>query len=107
MQCGCYTASMAVNPRPKSKPKTRRTTLTLPEASLLRAERIARARHLNLSTVVAESMAEGLAIFEQASRGDEIVEAYKRAFQHLTAEEQQLVDGVVLEPAAGKGARAR
>lgn len=98
---------MAANARPKSRQKTRRTTLTLPEASLVRAERIARARHLNLSTVVAESLAEGLAFFEQASRGDEILEAYKRAFQHLTEEEQQLVDGVVLERVARKGARAR
>jgi hypothetical protein len=98
---------MAVNSRSRPRPKTRRTTLTLPEASLVRAERIARTRHVNLSTVVAESLAEGLAVFERTTRSDEILEAYKRSFSSLTEEEQELVDGIVLEPVASQGVRSR
>jgi post-segregation antitoxin (ccd killing protein) len=42
------------------QPQQRRTTLTLPVASLPEAERIARARNLNLSAVIAEALNAGL-----------------------------------------------
>ena len=43
-----------------TKTAKRRMTLTLPERDVMHAERIARARKVDLSTVVAEALAEGL-----------------------------------------------
>lgn len=97
---------MAHSPRKAVSPKTRRTTLTLPAASLARAERIARARHVNVSAVIAESMEEGLAIIERERRSQEVLDAYRRAFGSLREEERELVDGIVVD-SARKAPRTR
>lgn len=84
---------------------TRRTTLTLPDEALHHAERIARARHVNLSTVVAEALSEGLKLQAQAERARQILGAYRKAFTGFSAEELLLLDGVVLDRARPRGKR--
>jgi hypothetical protein len=63
-----------------AKAGKRRTTLTLPTDTLVYAERIARARKVNLSTVVAEALNEGLRIQKPADRSEEVLSSYRRAF---------------------------
>lgn len=83
-------------------PKKRRTTLTLPVDSLTHAERIARARKVNLSTVISEVLAEGLRVHTAVERSDQVLNAYKSAFSEFTDEEMAILDGTILEPAAGR-----
>jgi hypothetical protein len=83
-----------------ANPAKRRTTLTLPADSLLRAERIARAKRVNLSTVISEALSDGLRIHAAVERSDEVLSAYKRAFTGFSDEETLVLDGVVLEPPA-------
>jgi hypothetical protein len=77
----------------------RRTTLTLPADSLVRAERTARARKVNLSTVVAEALSDGLRAHTAAERSEEVLSAYKRAFTGFSPAEMAVLDGILLEPA--------
>jgi hypothetical protein len=81
-------------------PVKRRTTLTLPADSLLQAERIARAKRVNLSTVISEALSDGLRMHAAAERCDEVLSAYKRAFTDFSDEEISVLDGVLLEPPA-------
>ena len=76
----------------------RRTTLTLPADSLLQAERIARAKRVNLSTVISEALSDGLRIRAAAERSEGVLSAYKRAFQGFSDEEMLVLDGILLEP---------
>lgn len=76
---------------------SRRTTLTLPSASLDFAEQIARERHLNLSAVVGEALQRGLREEELTKRSEAIMDAYKNAFAGFSDLELLLLDGVVLE----------
>ena len=87
--------------RPHLSPplKKRRTTLTLPADSLAEAQRIARKRKLNLSTVMAEALAEGLRLQAVAERSEEVLEGYKKAFSGFSDEEISILDGVILESA--------
>jgi len=50
-------ASMSQKKQAAPYPRKRRTTLTLPSDSLIEAQRIARTRNMNLSTVVWEAFA--------------------------------------------------
>ena len=59
---------------------TRRTTLTLPADALTQAQRIASARKVNLSTVIAEALHEGLRLQTATERSEEVLSAYKKAF---------------------------
>lgn len=77
----------------------RRTTLTLPSASLEQAERIARAKKVNLSTVISEALSEGLRTHAARERSEQVLNAYKKAFKGFSDEELLVLDGVVLEPA--------
>ncbi len=77
--------------------KSRRTTLTLPARCLEIAERIARERHLNLSSVVGEALQRGLREEEQAQRSEAILHAYSNAFAGFSADELLLLDGIVSE----------
>ena len=86
--------------RHTAPPKKRRTTLTLPSDSLAQAARVARARNVNLSTVVSEALAEGLRVYRQAERSAEVLSAYKKAFSGFSPEEMSILDGVILGPAA-------
>lgn len=76
----------------------RRTTLTLPESSLAQAERIARARKVNLSTVISEALSDGLRTHAAVERSEQVLSAYKKAFKGFSEEELLVLDGVVLEP---------
>lgn len=82
--------------------KSRRTTLTLPEACLEIAERIARERHLNLSAVVGEALQRGLREEEQAQRSEAILRAYSKAFAGFSADELLLLDSIVSEKLAAE-----
>jgi post-segregation antitoxin (ccd killing protein) len=77
----------------------RRTTLTLPADSLLQAERIARARRVNLSTVIAEALSDGLRTHAAAQRSEEVLNAYKKAFTGFSDLEMLVLDGILLESA--------
>lgn len=76
---------------------TRRTTLTLPESSLREAERIARSRNVNLSTVVAEALGSALEEQRKRQRVDDIMESYRQAFQGLDERELMILDGIIPE----------
>jgi hypothetical protein len=76
----------------------RRTTLTLPADALSQAEKIARSRHVNLSTVIAEGMSQGLRLESGRLRRDSILDNYRKAFAGFSAEELAILDGVILEP---------
>jgi len=84
--------------RSLSKVKKQRTTLTLPSDSLTKAKNIARARGVNLSTVISEALSEGLRIHEVTKRSEEVLNSYRKAFSGFTEVELALLDGVVLEP---------
>lgn len=86
--------------RRSTNPAKRRTTLTLPSDSLLQAERIARAKRVNLSTVIAEALSDGLRMHAATERSDEVLSAYKRAFTGFSDEETLVLDGVLLQPPA-------
>ena len=87
--------------RKLARPTKRRTTLTLPADSLLQAERIARARKINLSTVVSEALTEGLRVHAATERSEQVLNAYKKAFSGFSDEEMAILDGVILESSAG------
>jgi len=72
--------------------------LTLPADSLTQAASIARARKVNLSTVISEALANGLQAYAATERSEEILSAYKKAFSGFSEEELLLLDGVVLDP---------
>jgi hypothetical protein len=84
--------------RQVSSHSKRRTTLTLPADSLTQAASIARARKVNLSTVISEALANGLQAYAATERSEEILSAYKKAFSGFSEEELLLLDGVVLDP---------
>jgi len=80
--------------------KKRRTTLTLPVDSLTQAERIARARKVNLSTVISEAISEGLRVHSALERSEQVFNAYKKAFSGFTDDEMAILEGIILEPAS-------
>jgi post-segregation antitoxin (ccd killing protein) len=81
-----------------SKVKKQRTTLTLPSDSLTKAKNIARARGVNLSTVISEALSEGLRLHDATKRSDEVLNSYRKAFSGFNEVERALLDGIVLEP---------
>ena len=82
----------------QSKTK-RRTTLTLPAAALRHAERLARARNVNLSTVVGEALERELRNHISEARAEDILRANREAFSGFTEEQLMVLDGIILEPA--------
>jgi len=88
---------MARQRQPEGKPAKRRTTLTLPTDSLRQAERIARARHVTLSTVISEALADGLLKQTAAERSKEVLRGYQKAFGAFSDEEVLVLDGILLE----------
>jgi post-segregation antitoxin (ccd killing protein) len=84
----------------QSRSAKRRTTLTLPLDSLSRAQRIARSRNVNLSSVIAEALEEGLRVHAAAQRSEEVLKAYQQAFAGFSKEELMILDGIILEPAS-------
>jgi hypothetical protein len=80
----------------------RRTTLTLPSDSLAAAERIARTRKVNLSTVIAEVINEGLRVRLAAERSGQVLKSYRQAFSRFTDAEMLLLDGVIMDDRADR-----
>jgi hypothetical protein len=74
----------------------RRITLTLPVDSLAHAERIARARKVNLRVVVSDAVSEGLRMHAATERSEQVWNAYKKAFSDFSDEETMVLDGIVL-----------
>ena len=64
---------------------------------MLQAERIARTRNVNLSTVIAEALGEGLRMHTAAERSEEVLNAYKKAFTGFSDAEMLVLDGIWLE----------
>jgi post-segregation antitoxin (ccd killing protein) len=89
---------MSRRPRRTTAVRKSRTTLTLPADSLKEAHRIARSRNVNLSTVIAEALAEGLRLQTAAERSTEVLDGYTKAFAGFTDEEIAVLDGIILEP---------
>ncbi len=85
--------------RSLGKVKKQRTTLTLPSDSLTKAKNIARARGVNLSTVISEALGVGLRSHAATERSEEVLTLYRKAFSGFTDDEMSLLDGIVLEPA--------
>jgi hypothetical protein len=81
------------------KVKKQRTTLTLPSDSLAKAKSIARARRVNLSTVISEVLSEGLQLHAAAERSEEVLALYRKAFSGFKDDDLSILDGVILEPA--------
>jgi len=73
--------------------------LTLPAEALTQAGRIARARGVNLSTVVSEALSEGLKLHAAAERSEQVLAAYKKSFAGFSDDEMSILDGVIMEPA--------
>ena len=73
--------------------------MTLPSDSLTKAKKIARARGINLSTVISEALSVGLRQHEATERSEEVLKAYRKAFSGFTEVERALLDGIVLERA--------
>ena len=69
----------------------------MPADSLLQAERIARASGVNLSTVIADAVSDGLRIRAAAQRSEEVLSAYKQAFTGFSDEEILILNGILLE----------
>ncbi len=72
--------------------------MTLPADSLTEAQRIAHARKVNLSTVIAEALNEGLRVQTAAERAEEMLADYRKAFSGFSDEEMAILDGIILEP---------
>jgi hypothetical protein len=82
-----------------ARPRTRRTTLTLPEALVERAERLARQRRQTLSAAVAGLMEQSLRSYRlEPNGGPNVLESLQKAFAPFSDEEMLLLDGIVMEP---------
>jgi hypothetical protein len=58
------------------------------------------ARQVNLSTVIAEALSDGLWKHAAAERSQEVLSAYKKAFIGFSDEKMLTLDGILLEPAS-------
>ena len=90
---------MTDNPSQPHSAKKRRTTLTLPADFLAKAERMARARKVTLSTVISDVLADGLRLNATASSGSEVLKSYRAAFAGFSDDEMAVLDGVVWDTA--------
>jgi len=86
------------NPQNHSARK-RRTTLTLPADFLAKAERMARARKVTLSTVITDVLADGLRMNASAAASTEVLKSYRAAFAGFSEDEMAVLDGVVWDTA--------
>jgi macrodomain Ter protein organizer (MatP/YcbG family) len=83
---------------PPVHPQTRRTTLTLPEDLVRKAEQLARQRRQTLSASIAELIEQGLRSYRfQQVNNISTLKSLQKAFAHFTEEEMLLLDGIVME----------
>ena len=78
---------MKSRPRRAASPAKRQITLTLPAASLLQAERIARTQNVS------------------PERSEEVLSSYKKAFTGFSNAEMLALDGIWLEDPRERGQR--
>ena len=74
----------------------RRTTVTLPAATLRSAKRLANRRKVHLNVIMNEALEEGLRQKLAIERAEDFVERMGRAFAGLTEEELLMVNGIYL-----------
>jgi hypothetical protein len=85
--------------RKPARPRTRRTTLTLPEPLVEQAERLARQRRQTLSAAVAGLMEQSLRSYRlEQNVGPNVLQSLQKAFAPFSDEEMLLLDGIVMEP---------
>ena len=84
---------------PPPHAQTRRTTLTLPEDLVRKAEQLARQRRQTLSASIAELMEQSLGSYRlQQANNHSTLKSLQKAFAPFTEEEMLLLDGIILEP---------
>jgi hypothetical protein len=79
-----------------SRPRTRRTTLTLPEDLLKKVERLAVQRHQTVSAAIATLIETPLRQLEMQDRNGHVWDHLQKSMEGLTEEEQMLIDGIIL-----------
>jgi CopG-like RHH_1 or ribbon-helix-helix domain, RHH_5 len=83
--------------RKLARPRTRRTTLTLPEDLLKKVERFAATRHQTVSSAVTYLVETALRNEPESPRNSRgILEMWRKAYLPLTEEERLLVDGIII-----------
>jgi hypothetical protein len=83
---------------PPAHPQTRRTTLTLPEDLVRKAEQLARQRRQTLSASIAELMEQGLRSYRfKQDNNHGSLDSLQKAFAPFTEEEMLLLDGIIME----------
>jgi len=80
-----------------SRPRTRPTTLTLPEDLLRQVERLALQRHQTVSAAIATLIEAPLRQLEARDRNGNVWDLLHKSIEGLTEEEQMLIDGIVME----------
>lgn len=76
----------------------RRTTVTLPAATLRSVKRLANRRKVHLDVIMNAALKEGLRHQLAMERAEEFVQRMSRAFDGLTEEEFLMVNGIYLRP---------
>ena len=79
-----------------SRPKMRRTTVTLPEDLLSQVERLAVQRHQTVSAAIATLIEEPVRQFEARARNGNVWDLLHKSIKGLTEEEQMIIDGIIL-----------
>jgi macrodomain Ter protein organizer (MatP/YcbG family) len=78
--------------------QTRRTTLTLPEDLVRKAEHLAKQRRQTLSASIAELMEQSLRSYRFKQANDHsTLKSLQKAFAPFTEEEMLLLDGIIME----------
>jgi hypothetical protein len=81
-----------------ARPRTRRTTLTLPEDLFKKVERLAAIRHQTVSSAVTYLVESALRNEPESPRNSRgILEMWRSAYLPLTEEERLLVDGIIID----------
>ena len=79
-----------------SRPRMRRTTVTLPDDLLRKVERLAVQRHQTVSAAIATLIETPLRQLEVQDRSGNGWDHLRKSMEGLTEEEQMLIDGVIL-----------
>jgi hypothetical protein len=85
------------------RPRTRRTTLTLPAELVNKAERLAKQQRQTLSAAIAGLMEQSLRGYSlQPAGNSNALESLRKAFAPFTDEEMLLLDGVSMDEPVGE-----
>jgi macrodomain Ter protein organizer (MatP/YcbG family) len=95
---GQRTMKTKITGMPPAHKQTRRTTLTLPEDLVRKAEQLARQRRQTLSSSIAELMEQSLRSYRfKQDNNHSNLDSLQKAFAPFTEEEMLLLDGIVME----------